>query len=323
MSLSAPKRITKNPFSVEDNRIDFFYNLDRHKIAYNPENVVVLVDKILPIELLFITSLGRKFAYAPRASDFPIINGLICLEEIVERLATWQLYGGFFREKKRIANEIISEDFINNNENDNRNTIAQEFILKCLSKALKFLKNNKELVVLPADKGGKMVILDVDGYERRARDHLNKGLLEGVYFISPMLTEQYARDLVEKKYSDLMVALNPHFKEDIETGKFGCIYELHWEPFVMPRFAGTVKLEKDGQPLRPIVSSINKIGKNLENWLLSKLELIAVKHRTYQVRDGKNVYDNLTGLRLKDGHVLGIYDYSNMFTNISYMDAIE
>lgn len=204
-------------------------------------------------------------------------------------------------------------------------TAAQTYLAKLMKQAKNFLRLNKNIVVIPADKGGRVVIMQNDQYRSRVDAYLGENVSSGNYV---ELIEHVLADIqnqMEEAYGMVMTEMNQYLKTDIELKNPGSstIRLLKPEPFVIPLFYGNPKIHKDGEPVRPIISSIDMIGDELSKWILEKLQLIARKFDKYNVKNSEELVERLKDFTLEKDHRLVLFDYSSMFTNIGVQETIE
>ena len=104
------------------------------------------------------------------------------------------------------------------------------------------LKKDKERVVLTADKGVAMVIIDREDYNSKAQELLNSPAYRSL-----------PRDPTNKIKTQLITKLRKIKKDrNLDEGTYRAMYPTGCVP---PKFYGLPKIHKTGNPLRPIVSS--------------------------------------------------------------------
>nr|VZI28202.1 unnamed protein product [Spirometra erinaceieuropaei] len=134
--------------------------------------------------------------------------------------------------------------------------------------ALRELKADKDLVIVPADKGRATVVLDRTGYLQKA-----KGLLEDRQFYVPCATNPL-KALTREINATLLALENS-----------GAITPTD-RPVARPqgtalaRFYGLPKVHKDGAPLRPIVSLKGTPTYGLAKWLFRRLKFLTAESDT-------------------------------------------
>ena len=112
--------------------------------------------------------------------------------------------------------------------------------------ALAQLKKDQDRVILTADKGVVLVVLDKDDYISRARDLLSQPAYKDI-----------PKDPTNRIKAQLITKCRRIKKErNLDTGKYKAMYPTGCIP---PKFYGLPKIHKTGNPLRPIVSSRDSV----------------------------------------------------------------
>uniref|UniRef100_A0A3P9H4A1 Uncharacterized protein n=1 Tax=Oryzias latipes TaxID=8090 RepID=A0A3P9H4A1_ORYLA len=128
--------------------------------------------------------------------------------------------------------------------------------------AIHNLKNNREITILPADKGRTTVILDTEQYEQQMNEMLQD---RNTY-------EVLKRDPTEakkKKLKTILKKLQEEKKIDKQTYN-----HLIPTASIIPRIYGTRKIHKPGAPLRPIIDSMGSVTYNLSKFITDILKLL-------------------------------------------------
>ena len=173
-----------------------------------------------------------------------------------------------------------------------------------LKAAAKNLKQDESIVIRKADKTSIYVILDANDYTDKISD-----------IISDTSKFQKIRadptDSLKKKVNKLIAVANAevdgvHFKEIIGDYKPGYLY-------------GNVKIHKDGNPLRPIISQVPTptyaVAKQINKLVTPYIPT------THTLRSSE---DFITVLRCNDPKgILASLDVQSLFTNVPVIDTIE
>lgn len=287
----------------------------RFNINFCKENCIILTAIKIPIYLCFIASLGQKFSYPTDTNDKEIFEYLISYDKIGNDIGD---YGSSLLFKKE-RSKFIQKFFQNNFRNSFcKATKAQEFINQMMKRSRNFLHNNPDIIVLPADKGGRMVVTDLSTYKEKMRAHIQSNVDKKFYYHCKTIDFEYARNFCETKYNELRVVINNYFSNDKNMGFMNLCFPLAFEPFILSRIFGYFKVQKTGIPIRPIISSTNCMGQHLSKWLLVKLNIIAQHLGEFQLKNGMDLSQRIDKYRLNQKHVLVTWDYDNMFTNIPF-----
>lgn len=191
---------------------------------------------------------------------------------------------------------------------------------KCTTeKTLLFLRMNRNVIITSADKGGRAVITERLTYELKMAEHLDDSVKKGVYRRLNNVSFNVIRKLCETKYELVRIEVNDVFAVDVSRNYECCSGQLTFDPFVVSKIYGGLKIHKEGYPIRPIVSAVNCMGKPLSKWLLEKLKIIATHVNKNQIRSSGELIEKVSNLRLKDSnHKLVTWDFNSMFTNIPF-----
>ncbi|BHF79115.1 hypothetical protein SprV_0602223400 [Sparganum proliferum] len=144
----------------------------------------------------------------------------------------------------------------------------REVLSKVERDALRELKADKDLVIVPADKGRATVVLDRADYLQKA-----KGLLEDRQFYVPCatnplkaLTREINATLLALENSGAITPTDRRMAIPQDTA--------------LARFYGLPKVHKDGPPLRPIVSLKGTPTYGLAKWLFRRLKFLTAESDT-------------------------------------------
>ena len=180
--------------------------------------------------------------------------------------------------------------------------------------AMASLRANKEIVILPADKGNATIVLDTAEYHAKALDILSKHpfrRLEG----DPTRKN-------EKRVNDMLKNLHASGELDATTAS-SLRAPLHGTR--PPMFYGTVKLHKKDHPLRPIVSAVGSATYQLAKFIS---QLLTPFHRETEslIINTQDFINQLKEVTLEEDDVLVSYDVKSLFTSVpvqAAMDAIR
>nr|VZI41480.1 unnamed protein product [Spirometra erinaceieuropaei] len=144
----------------------------------------------------------------------------------------------------------------------------REVLSKLERGALRELKADKDLVIVPADKGRATVVLDKPDYLQKA-----KGLLEDRQFYVPCATNPL-KALIREINATLLALEN--------SGAITPTDRRMASPqdTALARFYGLPKVHKDGAPLRPIVSLKGTPTYGLAKWLFRRLKFLTAESDT-------------------------------------------
>ena len=200
--------------------------------------VINLSDQKLDEGTLSLLQKGLNYAVAPRAP--PIEEILAGIEKAVRFLPVEQA------EEARHESVRIIKTTTKTKNNLTKNEMT----------ALKKLKDNTELTILPADKGNATVILNTVDYKLK----ITSLLADSAY----KKLDKDPTDSIERKTIKLLKKSS--LPEDLRK-------QLQPSGSRAPRLYGLPKIHKEGVPLRPIVSNIGaptyQLAKQLTGFLTS------------------------------------------------------
>nr|VZI13350.1 unnamed protein product [Spirometra erinaceieuropaei] len=176
--------------------------------------------------------------------------------------------------------------------------------------ALKKLRADTSIVVLPADKGRSTVVLDKTDYIQKANNLLDD-------------RQAYLR-CDDEPMRKLLTQLDKTLAE-MQTNKvISKSVRLAVKPTdaAAPRFSGSPKVHKVDVPLRPIVSLRGAPTFNLAKWLFRHLRPLT-SGATTTVCSATRFLERLRGTRLTADEVMVSFDVTSLFTSIPRDLVIE
>ena len=175
--------------------------------------------------------------------------------------------------------------------------------------ALKNLEEDKNIVILPADKGNATVVLNKGNYHKKMED-----LLEDSSYRS-LRSNPTAR--VEKKVADALKEVEN--KGCISTNLRKSLLNKYSTP---PQLYGLPKIHKKGTPLRPIVSSIDSPTYKLAKHLANILQPLVGTTSSY-VKDSEDFVTKLEDTDLQEDDVFVSFDVVSLFTKVPTGEALR
>nr|VZI35194.1 unnamed protein product [Spirometra erinaceieuropaei] len=183
-------------------------------------------------------------------------------------------------------------------------------ITKAEQSALKTLRADTSIVILPADKGRSTVVMDKADYIQKAN-----ALLEDRQAYLPCNDEPMRR---------LVTQLDKTLA-DMQTSKaISKSVRLAIKPVdaAAPRFYGLPKVHKAGVPLQPIVSFRGAPTFNLAKWLFRNMRSLTSDAGT-TVCSATQFLERIKGMRLTEDEVMLSFDVTSLFTSIPQDLAVE
>ena len=177
--------------------------------------------------------------------------------------------------------------------------------------ALQNLSKRNDIIITKADKGGAVVIGDVDDYIQEANRQLdNKEFYKKLTIDTTEINRiKVNRTINELKSSHL---LNEKIANDLLSSEAKT-----------PQFKMLPKVHKEGNPSRPVVSSIDchttKISKYIDNQLQPH-----VKELKSYVKDSTDFIRKINSMeKIPDNSILVTMDVRSLYTNIPNKEGIE
>ena len=176
--------------------------------------------------------------------------------------------------------------------------------------ALKEIQENKDIMILPADKGRATVILDKAEYEQKMEAML-----------SDRRTYEVLKKDPSKKYKDKLVAILQRLQEEnkISEEQYKDLYPTTSH---IPRIYGSPKVHKTGCPLRPIVEGIGSCTYKVAKALLDILRPIEGDPE-FHIKDSKDFVNKISDLIVLPDELLMSHDVVSLFTNVDINMALD
>lgn len=177
-------------------------------------------------------------------------------------------------------------------------------------KALKDIRNDKSIILKPADKGGAMVILNTDEYINKCMAHLNDNT---IYEPLPCDRTQEVNNEIKNFISRRR---NISLPDDAHL-RLVPKYPRTAEFYILP------KIHKPGVPGRPIVSANECPTEIISKIVDAALKPIAMNTPSY-IKDTKDFLCLLKDIgRLEKDEIMMTLDVSSLYTSIPHKDGIN
>ena len=177
--------------------------------------------------------------------------------------------------------------------------------------ALKELKEDKDIVILKADKGNCTVIMDRPDYDQKINALLNDN---DIY--NKLVTKRNPLNNITIDVNDFMyqILLDDMIKQDKH-------YWLHCSKAAMSRFFELLKIHKVNVPLRPIVSFVNSPTYNISKFS-SKITKPLMTNR-FSAKNSIDFIDRIKDVVIEDDDILVSFDVVSLFTSVPVDCAIK
>ena len=169
-------------------------------------------------------------------------------------------------------------------------------------RAIAELKKDKSRMILTADKGVVLVVLNTEDYLKKAEDLLNQNTYRA-------LTSDPTMRLKNKMINLLKTI----------RSKGGLSEEMYRRLYPTgagsPKFYGLPKIHKPGMPLRPIVSSIGGVTYQTSKEVARILKPLVGKSE-HHVKNTQDFIESIKGIHLSEDQCMVSYDVKALFTSV-------
>ena len=182
-------------------------------------------------------------------------------------------------------------------------------LTKAQTLALRELKRDRDCIVLTADKGVAMVIMDRQDYINKANQLLNQDTYK-------VITKDPTNTIKNKLINILK---NIKTKSGLGTNTYKSMYPTGCVP---PKFYGLPKIHKPDTPLRPIVSSCGSVTYGVAKELAKILKPLVGKS-PHHINSTQDFVEQAKQFKLEPGECLSSYDVSALFTSVPIDPALN
>ena len=176
--------------------------------------------------------------------------------------------------------------------------------------ALKQLKSDKSQMVLTADKGVALVVIDMVDYIRKAKD-----ILEDTNTYRVINTDPTSR--LKNKLINIFRRIKT--ATGIPDNIYKKMYPTGASP---PKFYGLPKIHKKNIPLRSIVSSIGSVAYGVAKVLADIIKPL-MGCSEHHVHNSQQFVEEIKEMKLEKGECITSYDVVALFTSIPIPSALE
>ncbi|XP_046383788.1 uncharacterized protein LOC124154233 [Ischnura elegans] len=250
-------------------------------------SIVNLTDLHIDDATTSVLATGLNFAITPR--DIP-------REEIITEVETG------IRKLPRLVADEIREDVarvLRNAKPPKPNMTAGE------RTALKALRENQDILILPADKGNATVLMEKEEYQKKISELLSDTIYRKLGK-NPMAKAERETKAIIKKSS-----IPPEEKRGLITSAP--------KP---PRMYGLPKVHKEGVPLRPIVSQIDAPTYRLAKYLARTLQDHTGTTTTH-VKNSAHFVEMIRDMTIANEDIMVSFDVVSLFTNVPIAESVE
>ncbi len=180
---------------------------------------------------------------------------------------------------------------------------SDKMLLRFFYNTKKFLKENKQIVVVKSDKGNKTVVMNKSEYEEKMEQLVNDKKTYVELTEDPTLR-------YEKMVNDMFDRWHNNVKLTYEENR-----DLKAHNTVAPGIYGLVK-DKEGRPLRPVVATIQSPTYKLSKWLANILTNSVGKSK-YHVKDSWEFVEFIREQKIPNDYKMISLDAKSLYTNVA------
>jgi hypothetical protein len=250
--------------------------------------VVNLSSLDLSKEEINILKKGLGFAIAPKT--VPVENIVCSIEDSIKNLNE--------EDKDAIRQDCA---MVLRNAKPPKNNISKKD-----QEAIKNLRNNENIVILKADKGGATVVMNKTDYNNKMMEHLTT---TGSY--KKLDNNPISMVIKEVKKAIKVSNLDEWMKKRLTPS---CQ--------ITPRIYGLPKIHKEGTPLRPIVNTIGSPTYELARYVAGILRPLVGKTDSY-IKDSRDFVELIKEEKIDSKDMLISFDVVSLFTKIPLNEAIQ
>ena len=174
---------------------------------------------------------------------------------------------------------------------------------------LREMKRDKNRMVLTADKGVLLVVLDQEDYTAKSEELLNQS------------NYRILKTDPTTKHKNKLINLLKSIKA--EGGIDDNIYRrLYPTGAVPPKYYGLPKVHKPGMPLRPIISSVGSVTHATAKELTRIIKPL-VGGSSHHVQNNQDFLQSIEGTQLKPEEEMMSFDVEALFTSVPVDPSIE
>ncbi|XP_067630033.1 uncharacterized protein [Eurosta solidaginis] len=291
---------------VRNTQIIKYENLrEKEKEKYNiravPEYFCNTTSLDIPKDTQWLLSLGPKHVLPLEKEKFPLFKCIADGENIIQTVQNKER-----QEIERNNFTVLIQEYMKKSTH----SFLDKFMCETLHSTKKFLKNNKQILILNADKGNVTVAMEKNDYTRKMQIIVNN-------ISDYRVLKRDPTTKLQDKNNELVMKMfkNGHIEEKEKNFLISKVANP-------PRIYGLPKIHKDGIPLRPICSSIGSPSYNLCKYVVRILKNIT-KSSKYNVKDSTEFKEKVKDTYIYDDESLVSFDVVSLFPSIPVDAAID
>ena len=177
-------------------------------------------------------------------------------------------------------------------------------------KAMKDLQNDEDIMILPADKGKCLVVMDRKQYIEKMEEKLSD--------------ETTYKKIKKDPTNEIKEGLTKILNEIKEEGQLDhrTYFRLTPTKTRIPRMYGLPKIHKANYPLREIVDSTSSVAKECDKYIAQILQKYTGK-TPYYVKNSAHFAQKIKDLTVEDDETLVSYDVEALYPSVPQSESID
>ena len=257
----------------------------------NPKWVINLSNKPLTPAQRSVLAKGPNFAVTPRQP--PNLEHITAIEAACTKLSQQDA-----EELRADINRVLRSSHP-----------PKPNLTKAQNIALRELKRDRDRIVLTADKGVAMVVMDKQDYINKANQLLNQNTYKVI--------SKDPTNTIKNKLINILKGIKT--KTGLGSNTYKSMYPTGCVP---PKFYGLPKIHKPDTPLRPIVSSCGSVTYGVAKELAKILKPLVGKS-PHHINSTQDFVEQAKHFKLEAGECLSSYDVSALFTSVPIDPALN
>ena len=175
-------------------------------------------------------------------------------------------------------------------------------------KAIAGLKKDPSRMVLTADKGVALVVMNTEDYKKKAEELLSQNTYRAI--------TSDPTNRLKNKMINMLKSINT--KGGMSEDLYKRLYPIGAGS---PKLYGLPKIHNQGMPLRPIVSSIGTVTYQTSKEVARILKAL-VRRSPHHAKNTQDFIDQIKGIHLGKDQCMMSYDVEALFTSVPILKAI-
>lgn len=270
--------------------------LNKHNLRFDDGWFINLTESHVPDDVRALLAMGPKFSIKHTKNDFPTFKVIADVENLAKSIENEDLKPIFQGKAATALSNYI-------HKLDSATTTEDKHMQKYFKRTKTFLNENKNIVVVDADKGNTTILMNKDEYIAKVETMFQNTEKYTQLFINPTKQLQIENNkiitnLFKEKY------INKKQKRKLMTYKSQA-----------PKPHAVIKVHKQDHPLRIIIANINSPSYHISKFINNLLQQI-VPDNSYNVSNSFELKLEIENLRIHKEDLIASLDVVAMYENI-------